>query len=735
MKTHPASRFIECLTGDPATPCVFQLLADHTSCTVEPRTYKATLANVLPALQHANAQGAGVFITVNQTRGKRRVASEVSRIRALFVDGDDQQMPAAWDVPPTLLHRRSATRWAAFWVLSDDMPLGLFRAAQGALAAKFGGDGQVVDLPRVMRLPGFDHCKNPDSRATYEIVDADELRVYAWRDLLGRFGIDPDQLPVDAPEVYGPPLLARELPDDERQTLVARLRSLPTDAGKRHNAMLGWVHDAIGGGMPREDVEAHAHAYLTDAGVDRDNRREVYNAIRAAEKKARAGSLRINTPGIRPGADFAATATAEPAAPLASAAADAQTADMLDPLAGVTRNDEGVAHATESNALLFLRSPDHGLRDLVSYCMLRQETLVATNPPWSRHGADGVGWDDIDDTRLTIYFQRNCQNPKWEPTKIRSAVIARARERTVHPIRQYLDALTWDGKPRIDSMLPRLWGAEDSTYHRAIGAKTMIAAVRRIRRPGCKVDTMLILEGPQGCGKSRSLRRLLPTEDWFADPEMDIGHKDAAQQIRGKWIIEMGELAGLKRSEVANLKAFITRQADRQRDAYARHVSEVPRQCIFVGTTNEEEYLKDPTGGRRFWPVRCGRIDLEGIERERDQLWAEADARAKAGEPHWLDGQLEVAAKAQQADRQISDPWAAIVAEYLAGVGDFGQGQPQVRVTVSQVLAGALASNPSAQDAYSAHRVGGILRDLGWVKKRVRAGGILTWVWEPGATV
>lgn len=731
MNTHPASRFIECLTGDPATPCVFQILPDSAGCTVEPRSYKAPLANVLPALMHANAQGAGIFVTVNETKGKRRIASEVSRIRALFVDGDDTETPAAWPITPTLMHRRSATRWAAFWVLADDMPLGLFRAAQSALAAMFSGDPSVGDLPRVMRLPGFDHCKNPEARALYQIDSADELRVYGWRDLLAGFSIDPDALAVEAPEVYGPPLPPRELPEDERAALVGHLAHMPTDAGRRHNAMLSWVHDAIGAGMVREDVEAHAHAYLADAGVDRDNKREVRNAIRAAEKKARQGSLRIQTPGIRPGADFAPAMSSAPT--LAPAQAAAQVAEMVDPLADVRRNKEGTAYSTESNALLFLRSPDHGVQDLVRYCLFREQVQVATNPPWQRKSESDLSWSEVDDTRVTIYFQRNCDNPKWEAGKVRSAVFARAKECPVHPVRTYLDSLTWDGVQRIDAALPTYWGTEDTPYHRAVGAKTLIAACRRIRKPGCKLDTMLILEGPQGCGKSRSLRKLLPTEDWFADPEMDMGHKDSAQQIRGKWIIELGELAGLKRSEVATLKAFITRQADRQRDAYARHVTEVPRQCVFVGTTNEDEYLKDPTGARRFWPVRCGHIDLDAIERDRDQLWAEADHRAKAGEAHWLDAGLEQTAKRHQQDRSVSDPWESIIAEYLAGVGDFGQGAPQTRVTVQQVLAAALHSSPNAQDSFAAHRVGGILRGMGWVKRRARVGGAQAWVWEPGA--
>lgn len=206
-----------------------------------------------------------------------------------------------------------------------------------------------------------------------------------------------------------------------------------------------------------------------------------------------------------------------------------------------------------------------------------------------------------------------------------------AQETPVHPVLDYLASLTWDGVERIDRWLVAYAGAEDSDYVRAVGRLVLVAAVRRVREPGCKFDEMLVLESPQGMNKSSALSCLAVNDEWFTD-DLPLGDdtKRQMESISGKWIVEAGELAGMHRADVDSLKTFLSRQVDVARMAYARENTRAPRQCIIIGSTNNDQYLKDSTGNRRFWPVAVSKFDLTALKRDRDQLWAEA-SRVEAG--------------------------------------------------------------------------------------------------------
>jgi predicted P-loop ATPase len=205
-------------------------------------------------------------------------------------------------------------------------------------------------------------------------------------------------------------------------------------------------------------------------------------------------------------------------------------------------------------------------------------------------------------------------------------------------VRAYLDGLHWDGVPRIDRWLKTYGGAKDNKFIRAVGRLALIAAVRRIRQPGCVVDEMPVLvdERP-GSDKSSALRALCPDPAWFTDSlPLGGGDKEAIERLVGKWIVEASEPAGLRRGDIERMKAFLSRQVDPARRAYGRFRTEVPRQCVFFGTTNEPVFLKD-SENRRYWPVRAGRFDAAAIARDRDQLWAEAAAAEAKGESIRLD--------------------------------------------------------------------------------------------------
>ena len=279
-------------------------------------------------------------------------------------------------------------------------------------------------------------------------------------------------------------------------------------------------------------------------------------------------------------------------------------------------------------------------------------------------------WRDADDAQLISYVDSHYGT--FSQRNYQIAVTKVTDDRSYHPIREYLDALPdWDGIPRVDTLLIDYLGAEDNAYVRAVTRKTLCAAVRRVQEPGVKFDTMLVLNGPQGIGKSTLISRL--AGEWFSD-SLNLGDtkdKTAAEKLQGYWILEIGELAGLRKAEVETLRSFLSRQNDIYRAAFGKRATPHPRQCIFFGTTNAESgYLRDTTGNRRFWPVDVGLgpvtknvwADLPG---EIDQLWAEAVVRWRTGEALFLKGDLEEAAKAKQEEHREVSTREGLITDFL----------------------------------------------------------------------
>ncbi len=290
-----------------------------------------------------------------------------------------------------------------------------------------------------------------------------------------------------------------------------------------------------------------------------------------------------------------------------------------------------------------------------------------------------------------------------------------ARRNGSHPVRDYLDSLQWDGTPRVDCWLHTYGGAEDTPFVRAVGALFLVAAVRRIREPGCKFDEMLVLESPQGQLKSSALRVLAVREDWFSDDlPLSADAKIIIERLHGCWIVEAADLNGMRKSEVEHLKSFLSRRIDRSRMAYGRITKVVPRQCIFVGTTNSDRYLRDNTGNRRFWPVRVGKFDLNALKFDRDQLWAEAAQREAAGESIRLDPALYVAAGEAQEERRVEDPF---VGRLAATLGD-------LHGKLRSEDAWKIVDVPSGQRTQEHNRrLGDAMRELGWERAKLRFGG------------
>jgi predicted P-loop ATPase len=355
-------------------------------------------------------------------------------------------------------------------------------------------------------------------------------------------------------------------------------------------------------------------------------------------------------------------------------------------------------------------------------------TPLCRDMPW-RPNSDWHEWSNADDLRLADWCQ--IHGVPLKPSTCADAVMVVADENRFHPIREYLDGLAWNGMPRLDTWIETYLratvpdGEEDEAkriYVREVGRRWLISAVARVYKPGCKADCALILEGPQGVGKSTALAAIMPTLEWFSDEISDLGSKDSAQDLRGKWIIELAELSAMKRGDIERTKAFISRATDHYRPSYGRRSQDFPRQCVFAGTTNAETYFGDETGNRRFWPVKVGRIDLAGLREVRDQLWAEVVAAFKAGERWWLTSEVEKAAAEEQAERRIVDPWEPYLVNWLDALGEED-------ASVERAL-NALGLSQGQYDQASANRVARIFKALGLERVRQRVGGTRVYVYR-----
>jgi hypothetical protein len=292
-----------------------------------------------------------------------------------------------------------------------------------------------------------------------------------------------------------------------------------------------------------------------------------------------------------------------------------------------------------------------------------------------------------------------------------------AYEHRVHPVRDRMAALqpTWDGTQRIETWLIDYFGAPDTPYFRAIGRIWLIAGVRRVRDPGCKFDQLLVLEGLQGVGKSTALRALAMEADWFSDffPLTD-DPKRVIEALTGKFVVEMAELSGMRKTDVEPLKALISRQVDEARMAYGRQTRRHPRQCILAGTTNNTKYLRDVTGARRFWPVPVGVIDIDAFRLIIPQLWAEAAHREAMGEPITLDEALYPAASEIQEDRRVEHPFFDELDKWLVDL--------EGKILAADVW--TILAKPGGQRTQTDNeQVGEAMRKLGFARDSMRFGG------------
>jgi putative DNA primase/helicase len=381
------------------------------------------------------------------------------------------------------------------------------------------------------------------------------------------------------------------------------------------------------------------------------------------------------------------------------------------------RSDSGALHPHMHNISLILGN-DKRWQGVIAFNEFSSKILKRRTPPY---GGQAGEWSDLDDVRVTSWLAEQ-YNLRVKSGSVVEAVLLVAANNAWHPVRDYLTTLEWDGTSRLDFWLHQALGVENTVYSMKVAARWMISAVARVMAPGCKADSVLILEGGQGEGKSTALSVL--GGSWFMDSPINLGDKDAFQAIRGKWIVELGELDSFNKSESTRAKQFFSAYIDTYRESYGRRTVDVPRQCVFAGTTNQEEYLKDTTGNRRYWPVLCHHIDLEYLRSIRDQLWAEAVSRYQAGERWWVE-RHETADFAEQQDaRYMVDAWEHPIRWWLEQPE-----RPEI-ITGDQLFSDALRLDLGHWGKPEQMRVGHIMHRLGWTRKRLPAAsrsGIRPW--------
>lgn len=391
--------------------------------------------------------------------------------------------------------------------------------------------------------------------------------------------------------------------------------------------------------------------------------------------------------------------------------------------------EKGALAQTIENVVLILQN-DPKLAGCLAFNEMDHNIVTRRSLPWRK--VKGISqWVDSDDAALRYYLERVYTLSGKD--RIFDAVNVVAQQAAFHPVRDYLDSCTWDGVPRVDTLLVDYLGAEDNEYTRAATRKTLVAAVARVYKPGCKFDYMLTLRGRQGLGKSALIGKL--GGQWFSDTFTTMQGKEAYEQVMGVWIMEVGELAGMRKAEAETIKLYVSKQTDRFRPAYGRRMQEFKRQCIFIGTTNETTFLRDTTGNRRFWVVDTPNTPARDMWEELTEemvrlIWAEAVELFKKGEKLYLPRELEKKAREVQESYEEENPRAGIVAAYLdrllpedwdtldlysrrAWLENGQEGTVQrTAVCTLEIWAEALGGNPDKVDRYITKEIRDIMAGM-----------------------
>lgn len=731
-----AAAFIVALTNDANAVCEFRAIHEHDR-TVPAIVQRGTLERHWQELCEWNARGYGVFMTINETDGQGRDNTHVTKFRAQFVDLDDEdagqqwQAASTWKVLPNIGVQSSNGKYHIYWLLDEASNRDQWVTVQRKLTTNFNGDPAIHDPARIMRLPGTIHAKREptlvtmyglgggSSRTSTAVID-----MHLWNVAASEQGVvNGDRIPIGdgerAPSLQEAIDMLNKIDvctvDDRNRWLAiagAFMQSVnlhdPAEHHAAYNAFMWWNSDYVNAEGKPDDPAAN-----TKVWNDTVKRGTVVKGWSRLHKEAT--DMSPQQARLLAGAALVPLSSA---LQKTAAAAVRQAGQSMGAHAAQDGLGEMLHAATISNtpsALIEVVKAIVG-KICVGFDSFSQQTLLLTAPPWAKLEEFPRPWSDTDTVNCQLFVQ-TLFNEKGvlRPGKdtVFDAISLVANHRKLNPLQDYLASLQWDGVNRLSNMLSKYFGADDTLYHQMIGEKFMISAIARAIKPGCKVDTVLILEGKQGVNKSSSVAALA-SEIWFTDELPDLNSKDSAIQLVGKWIVEVSELSAFNRSDTETIKKFMSRSTDRFRAPYGKVASDHPRQAVFVATTNDDHYLKDTTGNRRFWPVKCGRIDVAAIRCDRDQLWAEAREMYRDGAQWWLNDEEAVVAEAEQDARCEVDPWEEQIARVAGAMGS-------LPLTIDLICV-QLGIPFERRNAAVNSRVSKCLRLCGYERRRLAAG-------------
>lgn len=693
--------------------------------------YRGKLSALFPKLKVKNEAGWAVYYSVNRSDGEGRKRANMLGARAVAIDLDGAPLPKTWKIRPHVILESSPGKFQCLWAINETDNFAAHHDMMMRLAIHYGGDRSVCDITRVLRLAGFLHQKaKPFRSRIVEHVDPEELE----------FG----RLDLSAFD-WLPPLPEREAKGEgdgdtiTTEQLAALFDAMPAD---RFATYADWLkigmaaHKATDGeGLEVWQVWCATNSAFDDADSQDECEAKWDTFDSARGEGVGIGTLRFEAEKAGVPKDVLNRIFSGPAASAHDAFGDdaeAFTPEPADDSEFDGDNAEDVFESDEAQdedefeSVFILDGNDRPKADSQHNVRLALDMLgarVSYNQFSDRILIEGLKsfGPYLDDAALDRLWLKVDEDLHFRPSRafFDTVVADYARRRSFHPVRDYFDKAqaAWDGKPRIDRLLIDYAGAEDSPYMRAVSALPLIATVRRVRQPGAKYDEAVVMESIQGKLKSTFLATLAINPEWFTDSlPLHANQKETIEFTSGKLIVEFADLHGLKKADIDQVKAQLSRAADRARLAYGKLPVERPRQWIPWGTANNDNYLRDQTGNRRFWPAKINHCDIPKLKADLQQLWGEAATREAAGESIRLPPALYGAATAEQEKRldTKTDPFTDALAHAFGDITG--------KITseaVWHILGITVAGN---RTQHQNERMGAAMRYLGWKRKSVRIG-------------
>lgn len=619
------------------------------------------------------------------------ICGEASGISALDIDIDLTTKDGQWifeqlkDLIPYSICRKAGKKaFTSFYARSslDSWRVDLGKYGLIEFFSGYPGARQIV-------LP---HSIHPDTKVPYVWLDIDLL------------SINPKHLP--------------EFPEETKAKLLERVKLLGISGGKisktgRNDSLKRMVWAMLLRRVPREEILAEL------IKVDSLNTPPLFSDKNESQMRGKTVEQNATTFLDSITASFKReNGEAEPEIHIPDAKGESgfYPRSVLDTykLCGVDCTDKGTPIQNFDNVLKVLNGCEE-FKDSIWFDNFHQKYFT-TLQTGKKHE-----WSDTDTLTLLSYFQRSIRFSRITKKAVEDAAILFGKQHPRNEARDWMETLTWDGHPRINSVFQFAFGSGDSEYVRAASENWWIGMVARIYEPGCKVDNMVVLEGPQGTLKSTALSII--GSPWFCEAHGSVTSKDFYILLQGRLIVEIAELDAFNRAETNTIKKVITCQTDRFRVPYERAAQDFPRSCIFVGTTNDDHYLKDSTGGRRFWPIRIKSIDTSYLKDCRELLFAEAVAKYKAGQK-WFVMPKGLTEEIQESRRE-HDEWEDLIGTYLVGKSEVKLVDVGLKLGIQE----------DRLDKGVQRRLGKILRWAGWESSIVSIGGRSERRWIPQKVV